>query len=160
MLRGLPLYLEQRKENLASDDPREREQAESLLEQTERELKQVFGVRPEAYYALILMDGDRMGAWLSGQGEWGEKYRVKYRDTWHSQIKTVVENRLTNVGGSLASYPGEKRPVSPARHMAISSALNSFALHFARHIVEDIGKGKLIYAGGDDVLAMVGIVRK
>ncbi|MEZ5581387.1 MAG: type III-B CRISPR-associated protein Cas10/Cmr2 [Candidatus Competibacteraceae bacterium] len=50
-----------------------------------------------------------------------------------------------------------RRPVSPARHMAISGALNSFALHFARHIVEEIGKGKLIYAGGDDVLAMVSV---
>lgn len=41
--------------------------------------------------------------------------------------------------------------------MAISSALNGFALDLARHIVEDLCKGKLIYAGGDDVLAMVTI---
>ena len=41
--------------------------------------------------------------------------------------------------------------------MAISAALNDFALHLARHVVEDLCKGKLIYAGGDDVLAMVSV---
>ena len=39
--------------------------------------------------------------------------------------------------------------------MAISSALNSFSLDLARHVVEDLCLGKLLYAGGDDVMAMV-----
>ena len=41
--------------------------------------------------------------------------------------------------------------------MAISSALNGFALTLAQDIVENRCKGKLIYAGGDDVMALVAV---
>lgn len=117
-------------------------------------IERVLGAKPETYYALIMMDGDSMGAWLSGT-EPG--YQLAYRETWHPQIRAGVAERIKQAGGKLADYPGQLRPVSPARHMAVSAALNSFALRFARHIVEDIGKGKLIYAGGDDVLAMISV---
>jgi CRISPR-associated protein Cmr2 len=117
-------------------------------------IERVLGAKPETYYALIMMDGDRMGAWLSGTEP---RYQLAYRETWHPQIRTGVAERVQQAGGDLARYPAQLRPVSPARHMAISAALNSFALRFARHIVEDIGKGKLIYAGGDDVLAMISV---
>jgi CRISPR-associated protein Cmr2 len=156
MLRGLPLFMEQRKENLASDDPKEREQAQEMLDRIERDLNvTIFGHKPEAYYAFVLMDGDRMGAWLSGQGEEGKGYLLPFEDTWHPQIRAIIGERHPT--GDLADYRRARRPVSPARHMAISAALNGYALHLARHIVEDLGKGKLIYAGGDDVLAMVSV---
>ena len=155
MLRGLPLFLEDRNEQRQSDELEEREQAAALTENLDSELKEIFGAKPEAYYAMILMDGDRMGAWLSGQGEYGEKYRLPFEKTWHPQLRHTLGERYPT--GDLADYLSEKRPVSPARHMAISSSLNAFALHVARHVVEDTGKGKLIYAGGDDVLAMVSV---
>jgi CRISPR-associated protein Cmr2 len=41
--------------------------------------------------------------------------------------------------------------------MAISGALNHYAQEVARHVVEDICKGRLIYAGGDDVLALLAV---
>ena len=41
--------------------------------------------------------------------------------------------------------------------MAISSALNAFALTLAQDIVENRCKGKLICAGGDDVMALVAV---
>lgn len=47
--------------------------------------------------------------------------------------------------------------MSPARHTAISSALNAFSLALSRYVLEDIFKGKLLYSGGDDVLAMVSV---
>ena len=59
--------------------------------------------------------------------------------------------------GNFAKYLESYRAVSPARHMAVSGALNSFALHLARYIVEDCYMGKLFYAGGDDVMAMVAV---
>lgn len=42
--------------------------------------------------------------------------------------------------------------MSPARHVAISEALNAFAGVLAPAIVEKLCKGQLIYAGGDDLL--------
>lgn len=58
---------------------------------------------------------------------------------------------------ALDKYLELKRPPSPARHAAISKALNSFALQMARMAVEELYSGKLLYAGGDDVLAMAPI---
>lgn len=110
----------------------------------------LLGQKPEAYYAFILMDGDNMGAWLSGTKA---DYTLPFAKTWHPQIRAKAKAKFP----ALDAYLNASRPVSPARHMAISGALNSFSLHIARHVVEDLCKGKLIYAGGDDVLAMVSV---
>lgn len=127
---------------------------ENELGEHRKLIERVLGAKPETYYALIMMDGDSMGAWLSGTEP---RYQLAYQETWHPQIRAGVAERVKQAGGDLAGYPGQFRPVSPARHMAVSAALNSFALRLARYIVEDIGKGKLIYAGGDDVLAMISV---
>ena len=117
-------------------------------------LKTLFGdSRPETYYALILMDGDRMGGWLAGNED---AYKLAYRDTWHSKVQVEMD-KYARGNPALADYLKTKRPVSPARHAAISRALNDFSTHLARHIVEDCCKGKLLYAGGDDVLALVAV---
>ena len=119
----------------------------------ERWVKDLFGARPETYYALIQMDGDRMGAWLAGNED---AYKLPYRDTWHPRIQAKVDE-FARRDPALAAYARTKRPPSPARHAAISRALNDFSIHLARHVVEDCVKGKLIYAGGDDVLALVAV---
>lgn len=141
-LQRLPALLE------AQEDPTEGEY------RLDHQLKALFGdVRPETYYALILMDGDRMGGWLAGNEE---AYKLAYRDTWHSKVRAEVDKHARN-NPDLAAYLETKRPSSPARHAAISRALNDFSTHLARHIVEDCCKGKLLYAGGDDVLALVAV---
>ncbi|MER2527622.1 MAG: type III-B CRISPR-associated protein Cas10/Cmr2 [Candidatus Competibacter denitrificans] len=114
-------------------------------------VEKVIGQKPEAYYALILLDGDKMGAWLSGHKD----FSLAYEATWHPQIRKAIAGKFQQA--DLQNYAKAQRPVSPARHIAISSALNSFALHLAPYIVETVCKGKLIYAGGDDVLAMVSV---
>lgn len=119
-------------------------------EARQRQVKELLGEKPEAYYAFIMMDGDKMGAWLSGTEA---DYNLPYAKTWHPQIREKAKGRFPQ----LDAYLKADRAVSPARHMAISAALNGFALHLARHVVEDLCKGKLIYAGGDDVLAMVSV---
>lgn len=151
LARKLPVYLDRLRDNLGSPDPSERDQVEQALAFAETDIKAVFGVKPEAYYALIMLDGDKMGAWLSGDKD----YTLTYQDTWHPQIRDAIAGKFQQT--DLQSYAKAQRPVSPARHIAISSALNSFALHLAPYIVETICKGKLIYAGGDDVLAMVSV---
>ncbi len=115
-----------------------------------RDIEKLLGAKPEAYYSFILLDGDRMGAWLSGTEP---EYLLTYGDIWHPKIRHAAAQKFPQ----LAPYLGSKRAASPARHMAISAALNDFALLMARHVVEDLCKGKLIYAGGDDVLAMVSV---
>ena len=47
--------------------------------------------------------------------------------------------------------------MSPAIHGAISAALRDYSLSLVKRIVEEHHLGKLIYAGGDDVLALVNL---
>lgn len=35
-------------------------------------------------------DGNRMGAWLSGQGEYGKKYRLPFENTLHPQLRNTL----------------------------------------------------------------------
>jgi CRISPR-associated protein Cmr2 len=123
-------------------------QSETLNPNIKAKLNSFF---QETYYALILMDGDNMGAWLSGSED---KYRLAYQDSWHSKLQDGIERRYQD---KLKPYLESKRYPSPARHMAISDALNGFSLDLARYVVETLYKGKLLYAGGDDVMAMVAV---
>lgn len=66
--------------------------------------------QPTPYYALVQMDGDKMGTLMSG-------------------VQTKVE------------------------HQDISNALSNFARKQVPRIVQEEHPGRLVYAGGDDVLA-------
>jgi len=107
------------------------------------------GFQLETYYGLLLMDGDRMGAILSG--EWA--HIPTYRQCFHPEVRAGFDERAQH-NPALADYGDTRRAVSPGRHMAISGALNDFALRVVPHIVQREYLGQLIYAGGDDVLAM------
>ena len=106
--------------------------------------------RLETYYGLIMMDGDRMGAILSGDDE----HAITYRDSFHPKVRQGFDEKARR-HEMLARYGQQKRAVSPGRHMVISGALNDFALHLVPHVVQREHLGRLLYAGGDDVLAML-----
>jgi CRISPR-associated protein Cmr2 len=108
------------------------------------------GGRLETYYALLMMDGDRMGAWLSG----GDAHAISYLESFHPQVRQGFEQHAQRQP-MLQAYARQKRALSPHRHLAISGALNDFSLTVVRHVVESEFLGRLIYAGGDDVLAML-----
>ncbi len=97
-----------------------------------------------------MMDGDRMGAILSGDDE----HAITYRDSFHPKVRQGFDEKARR-HELLARYGRQKRAVSPGRHMAVSGALNDFALHVVPHVVQREYLGRLIYAGGDDVLAML-----
>jgi len=107
-------------------------------------------IRLETYYALLMMDGDRMGAILSGD----EKTAIAYRDSFHPQVQKGFDDHAAKQP-LIQAYGKQKRPVSPNRHLAISGALNDFSQTVVRHVVEEEHLGRVIYAGGDDVLAML-----
>ncbi|MEN8130147.1 MAG: type III-B CRISPR-associated protein Cas10/Cmr2 [Pseudomonadota bacterium] len=154
-VRLVPTLLDKKRDNEASargageeaEARRKRKDVETLIKKALSPDQS----KPEAYYAFILMDGDRMGAWLAGNEN---EYQLAYGDIWHSSVKNAVDRFEDK---SLKQYLIEKRHASPARHAAISESLNAFSLNLARHVVEDLFKGKLLYAGGDDVMAMVSV---
>ncbi|HWP84873.1 MAG TPA: type III-B CRISPR-associated protein Cas10/Cmr2 [Terriglobia bacterium] len=131
------------------DDIREKAkdaEGEQQVEKIRRCIEKAIGVRVETYYALILMDGDRLGAWLSGE------CGICFGDSFHDGVRKGL---MGYNDSRLRDYLNLRRPASPAGHMAISAALNGFSLDLVRHVVEDLCLGKLLYSGGDDVMAMV-----
>ncbi len=97
-----------------------------------------------------MLDGDHMGAWLTG----GEQFAITYRDSFHPQVRAGFD-KLAAGKAPIEAYGHARRALSPNRHLSISGALNDFALSVARHVIEAEHPGRLIYAGGDDVLAML-----
>jgi CRISPR-associated protein Cmr2 len=103
---------------------------------------------PSAYYAVIAVDGDQVGEWLSGAR--------------NPKIRELLSDNATQYfeGPDFAGNPAGKtwldspRPLSPSFHLGLSEALSNFGLHAAGRVVE-AHHGQLIYSGGDDVLAMV-----
>ncbi len=115
----------------------------------EKRLENLIGQPIEDYYALLLMDGDRMGALISGASE----FMPAYRELWHPGFRDRVE-AAAPAGSPLREYLTSKRAVSPSLHATMSRSLNSFALQAAPFIVEELFTGKVLYAGGDDLMAM------
>jgi CRISPR-associated protein Cmr2 len=119
-----------------------REDLRSKAVQALRDLYRAVGRRPSHYYAILAMDGDRMGDWVAGT--------LAPRLIW-----------LFHPGARGAFPAGVdkevRRPLGPALHLALSTALRNFALEIVRTVIEEAHLGKLIYAGGDDVLAFVAV---
>jgi CRISPR-associated protein Cmr2 len=139
-IRQLPALLE------AADDE------ENTAQKSEKEsfVKDILGHQLETYYAIIMMDGDKMGAILSGEQE----RQMQYAQGFHPEIRARFKDRAQN-NQHLQDYLNAPGAVSPARHMAISAALHDFSQTVVPHIVEMEYSGKTLYAGGDDVLAML-----
>ncbi|MCF6158366.1 MAG: type III-B CRISPR-associated protein Cas10/Cmr2 [wastewater metagenome] len=102
-------------------------------------------VKQTRYYAAIMLDGDSMGKWLSGDlAPTFEK--VYHPDVW----KNLPDNFKEKL-------KDKQRPMTPALHAAISAALRDYSLKFIVNIVEEKYDGEVVYAGGDDVLAFVNL---
>jgi CRISPR-associated protein Cmr2 len=109
-------------------------------------------INPSRYYAILQMDGDHIGKWLRGE------FNPKIKDTIHNKVVDVLisysegENKR-----SIEKILCAKHPTSPSIHQTFSRKLSNFAINEVRKIVEDEHYGKLVYAGGDDVLALLPI---
>lgn len=95
----------------------------------------------EKYYAILALDGDEMGKWISGS---------KSPEMEHCLSPKAVKYYQENAPDFLKA----PRAVTPSWHLQFSESLGNFSLHAAQRVVEAFN-GRLIYAGGDDVLAML-----
>jgi len=124
--------------------------------------------KPPRYYAILMLDGDEIGKWISGD----EEKILHLRDAFHPNVPGLftgenlenerLEKRLKTKGENIHIYVNKwqrilnsSRPMSAALHNAISGALANFALRFVRQVVEQRYPGRVVYAGGDDVLAIL-----
>jgi CRISPR-associated protein Cas10/Cmr2 subtype III-B len=104
----------------------------------------------EKYFAVIAFDGDDMGKWVAG-----EKTPVFETQLAAYEGGGALEyfKRLEH-SGTFADFLKTPRPLSPGYHLQFSECLSNFALRCARRIVEAF-EGRLVYAGGDDVVALL-----
>ncbi len=107
----------------------------------------------EKYFAVLALDGDEIGKWVSGEKTPSfETQLADYQDGSGNAgfgSKPYFERHE-----ALRVFLREQRPLSPSYHIQFSEALSNFALRCAGNIVKAFD-GRLIYAGGDDVLALL-----
>ena len=142
------------------DAARDAEDDDSAYEKAKRLVRQTLAlgadkgdeIKLETYYALLMMDGDKMGAILAGDE--ATDTAIAYRDSFHPKVQQGFDQHAAKQP-LVHAYGQQKRAISPNRHLAISGALNDFSQTVVRHVVEEEHLGRVIYAGGDDVLAML-----
>ncbi len=116
----------------------------------------------EKYFAVLALDGDEIGKWVSGEKTPPLAIQLAdYRDDAGARLGALAyfknESDPDGQGALRTRFTGflaGRRPLSPGYHLQFSEALGNFALHCAHPIVE-VFDGRLIYAGGDDVLALL-----
>ena len=101
---------------------------------------------PASYYALLHMDGDHMGRWLSGTHD----KLTTFAGTFHPKVQEEL-----SIKKDWGKVLNQRRLMAPSLHATISEALAGFALRLVRLVVEERHLGRVVYAGGDDVLALL-----
>ncbi|MEG2075075.1 MAG: type III-B CRISPR-associated protein Cas10/Cmr2, partial [Victivallaceae bacterium] len=96
---------------------------------------------PRNYVAILAMDGDEMGKWMNG-------------DKAPALVELLEEAPKEYFKRNITDYESIKRPLSPGYHAQFSEMLTNFTARIAGRVVAEFD-GELIYAGGDDVLAML-----
>jgi CRISPR-associated protein Cas10/Cmr2 subtype III-B len=116
----------------------------------------------EKYFAVLAFDGDEIGKWISGEKAPSFSSQLANYDDGSGNPSGALEyftrNSDPDAKGQLtdrfAGFLKAQRPLSPSYHLQFSEALSNFALLCARRVVEGF-HGRLIYAGGDDVVALL-----
>ena len=122
-----------------------REKAVASLERLLSEFKEDANTaKPSGYYAVVSLDGDQIGNWLNGFSA----------PTIESLLHPQTVEELKN-DSNLKTLIEKKRLLGIISHLSLSIALKNFALEIAPQIIEQENYGKLIFAGGDDLLAFV-----
>ena len=105
----------------------------------------------DKYFALLLMDGDHMGKLVNGE---------TLASCWETALHPVLVERLQrpqfpkNHREFWQEELRRPRSLAPSVHAAISESLGDFSLFTVPALMEKY-RGRLIYAGGDDVCALL-----
>lgn len=115
-------------------------------------------IQEQGYFAVIAFDGDGIGKWISGENTPKiQDQLARYKDEKEKGLEAYLKKLQKDQGDTEATvdtFLKTQRPVSPSYHLQLSEALSNFALKCVKPVVDNY-QGQLIYAGGDDVLALV-----
>lgn len=144
-------YLEKKWKIAPHPMPNTYELASGHPERDDDEALESRGDEDGKYFAVLAFDGDSIGQWVGGAKT--PPFCSQLADPGESGPRSYCENIDSRLPDAEKLLPLQ-RPLSPSYHLQFSEALSNFALHLAPLVVERYG-GKLLYAGGDDVLAML-----
>ncbi len=108
----------------------------------------------DRYYAILMMDGDKMGKLVNGE---------TLASSWKSIMHPEMFKRLTENPEFDKKYSDNwkkifkdtpKRLLTPSIHAAISESLGDFSIYGVSSIIKK-HEGILVYAGGDDVCSIL-----
>jgi CRISPR-associated protein Cmr2 len=131
-------------EDMNLQDNKEIEILRSLVEQAHKQSGFGDG-SPSDWWVIVLADGDNMGKYVSGAKlEKYDKYIVK---------EVVNKNNLDDE--KWAKLLDTKKRMGPATHVGLNRALLDFSNRLVPYLTEKRFCGKVIYSGGDDVMAVL-----
>lgn len=109
---------------------------------------------PADWYVLAAGDGDGMSEWLKGKKL--EHYGQYIPSDLHAQVAAMGTNeaeRTRKLAQCFQEFLELKKRMGPSTHSALSRALLDFSNQLVPYLTEQRYAGRLIYGGGDDVLA-------
>jgi CRISPR-associated protein Cmr2 len=106
---------------------------------------------PQTRFAVLALDADHMGRLLLGDPN---RIGARWADVLHPKVVEQMPGRPPLVKAGWLDLLAQKRLIGPGLHAFISRALADFAHVVVPWVVECEFGGRLIYSGGDDVLAL------
>ncbi len=104
------------------------------------------------YYAILLMDGDHMGKLVNGETVASAWMNVLHPDLVERLESPGFDKNFREYWETLQLC--SQRRLAPALHASISESLGDFSIYGVPAIIKH-HRGHLIYAGGDDVCAVM-----
>ena len=112
-----------------------------------------FGDRsPSDWWVIVLADGDNMGKYVSGSRL---KPYKEYIDK--SALDSTASTALNHAEPNEKSFLDTPKRMGPATHVGLNRALLDFSNRLVPYLTEKRFCGKLVYSGGDDVMAALPI---
>ena len=105
------------------------------------------GNNPTDWYVLAAGDGDGMGEWLKGT------HLKQYKEYIPEALLPKIAEMQTELREPFKDFLDQNKRMGPATHSALSRALLDFSNQLVPYLTEQRYAGRLIYGGGDDVLA-------
>ncbi len=109
---------------------------------------------PSDWWVLVLADGDGMGQYVSGRKL--KEYKDYLPESVASELGGIIrikEEALKKADSTYESLLETKKRMGPATHVGLNRALLDFSNQLVPYLTEKRFCGKVIYSGGDDVMA-------
>jgi CRISPR-associated protein Cmr2 len=103
---------------------------------------------PADWWVIVLGDGDSMGKYVSGK---------KLKSYQHYLIENLISAETKNKAGEeqFNKLLTTTKRMGPATHVGLNRALLDFSNRLVPYITEKRFCGKVVYSGGDDVMAVL-----